>query len=544
MPGPWERYAKPQVEGPWAKYAEPKAIAPEDAPADPTEGMGFYNKYRAGLGYSAVMGAKGLKQSATDAARYFMESNKLLFGDDAGSGLRASVERQTRDIDEERRLAGPLNDTLPGMLGNVVGTAAQFLLPASAARGTMLARAALPQTIRGATAQGAAYGALQPVGEGESRGMNAGIGAIAGGAGQAVPVLGAKLVRGVSAPIAPFTQRGSDRAVGTILRGSASDPASLATVAPSAIPGVQRSLAEETLDPGIAALQRAVQQRSGQGAAYDTVRRNNNAARVSLLDQFAGDDAAIAAAEAARDAKAMPLLGAAYLDKGVDAAPIRGLLDAGIEKNATRPTVQAALNDVKAAISNAGDDVASLYNVRKYIGDLLEGKAGSDKGYAQAATRELMQIKGQLDDQLRAASPSFGQYLDEFKAGSKPIDRMKLGSTLYDSGAGAVMDQKTGTYTLTPAAFGRQVKNLDVAAKKATGFKKARAANILEPQDMQSIAKIQDDLSRQYFADSAAKQGSDTFQKLMNEGNILGAMDEMGVSVPGSGILRMIGKRG
>lgn len=62
--------------------------------------------------------------------------------------------------------------------------------------------------------------------------------------------------------------------------------------------------------------------------------------------------------------------------------PVRGLLDAGIEKNATRPTVQAALNDVKTALSHAGDDVASLYNVRKYIGDLLEGKAGSDKGYA------------------------------------------------------------------------------------------------------------------------------------------------------------------
>lgn len=166
---------------------------------------------------------------------------------------------------------------------------------------------------------------------------------------------------------------------------------------------------------------------------------------------------------------------------------------------------------MKGAIANAGDDVVSLYNVRKYIGDLLEGKAGSDKGYAQAATRELMQIKGQLDEQLRAASPSFGQYLDEFKAGSKPIDRMKLGSTLYDSGSGAIMDPVTGTYTLTPAAFGRQVKNLDVAAQKATGFAKAKAANVLEPQDMQSIGAIQDDLSRQAFADTAARQGSDTF---------------------------------
>lgn len=152
-------------------------------------------------------------------------------------------------------------------------------------------------------------------------------------------MLGAKLLRGVASPLLPFTKGGKEKAVATILKGSASNPASLATVAPSAIPGVRRSLAEETLDPGIASLQRAVQARSGAGAGYETIRRNNNAARVGLLDQFAGDDAAIAGAEAARDARALPLLGAAYLDKGVDAAPVRGLLDAGIEKNATRPTV-------------------------------------------------------------------------------------------------------------------------------------------------------------------------------------------------------------
>lgn len=62
MAGPWEKYAQQTpADGPWAKYAQPKVEPePEKAP-DPTEGMGFYEKYRAGLGYSAVMGAKGLK---------------------------------------------------------------------------------------------------------------------------------------------------------------------------------------------------------------------------------------------------------------------------------------------------------------------------------------------------------------------------------------------------------------------------------------------------------------------------------------------------
>lgn len=81
-----------------------------------------------------------------------------------GGRLRASVERQAKDIDEERRLAGALTDTAPGMLGNVVGTASQFLLPGAAFRNTTIGRAFLPQTVRGAVAQGAAVGALQPVG--------------------------------------------------------------------------------------------------------------------------------------------------------------------------------------------------------------------------------------------------------------------------------------------------------------------------------------------------------------------------------------------
>lgn len=58
-----------------------------------------------------------------------------------------------------------------------------------------------------------------------------------------------------------------------------------------------------------------------------TQRQQNNAARIGLLDQFAGDEAQVAAAEAARDARALPLLNQALQQKGVDKDPIIGLLD-------------------------------------------------------------------------------------------------------------------------------------------------------------------------------------------------------------------------
>jgi len=82
------------------------------------------------------------------------------------------------------------------------------------------------------------------------------------------------------------------------------------------------------------------------------------------------------------------------------------------------------MRDVAQSLDAGVDTVASRYGTRQYIGDLMSGKAGSDKSYARAASRQLMQAKEALDKQLRAASPEFGQYLDEYVARSRPINRM------------------------------------------------------------------------------------------------------------------------
>lgn len=274
---------------------------------------------------------------------------------------------------------------------------------------------------------------------------------------------------------------------------------------------MRRTLFDESQDAGVARLETRAR---GNGLGWPELDSQNNAARASAIGAFAGDEASIAAAEAARTERTGGLLSAALEPVGnqsekvlrralgmrvpddVDVTPVRSLLDSGISSNAPRQPVQQALQDVRKSLDNSSNDVASLYKVRKNIGDLLEGKAGSDKSYAQAATRELMQIKNQLDEQLRGASPAFGNYLDEYIAGSKPINRMELGQSLLDSGTGKIRDPSTGAYRLMPGAFGGQVKNLDALAAKATGFKKATAANILEPADFATIGAVEDDLSR------------------------------------------------
>ncbi|WP_157062614.1 hypothetical protein [Pseudoxanthomonas dokdonensis] len=131
---------------------------------------------------------RGIKQAGTDAARYAVESNPVIFGENGGSAgeyLRNSLADQQATIDEDRRLSQPLMGTGAGVAGNVGGYLSTMLLPAAGLRSLPAARAAfLPTTLLGNAAQGAVMGGLQPVATGENRLTNVGLGAGAGAAGE------------------------------------------------------------------------------------------------------------------------------------------------------------------------------------------------------------------------------------------------------------------------------------------------------------------------------------------------------------------------
>lgn len=116
----------------------------------------------------------------------------------------------------------------------------------------------------------------------------------------------------------------------------------------------------------------------------------------------------------------------------------------------------------------------------------------------------------------------FRGYLEAYKQGSRDVDRRKLGQYLLDKGAGgAVLDAATGQPTLTPAAFSRLANNMDAAAANATGFRKARAENIFEPEDFGAVNAIKDDLERRAFANTAGSGGgSPTFERFAGEGRL------------------------
>jgi hypothetical protein len=529
-------------------YGDANGVDPTDPDARVNAG--------AAMGKAFVDLGHGIRNAATDAARYAVDSNNKIFGEHAADGLKARVAQQQAEKDATDKRDAPLMATKAGKAGYVAGVAAETLLPGAGLRGTSLGRALMPTTARGLMAQGAAYGAVQPVGTQDSRALNTGLGGLAGLVGAGIPMGGGALGRLVAKPFRAFTKSGEDEAVASILRGSATDPSALMAPQPSSIQGVKRTLAEESRDPGTAMLERAIRAKSN--GEFDVMRRNNNAARNKALESFAGDDAAMRAAEHTRTAVTNGLRDAAFREGDETAyaarragfspaqnvAGLKNRIESLSQSFGGRSAIQKALGDVMNELDGAEPSARGLYNVRKSINDLIEGKAGNEKSYAKAATKQLMQARNMVDEEIKSLAPSFGDYLESYQTLSKPINRMQLGRTLLDRGTGATEDAHTGAYTIMPGAFNRQAKNLDAAAAKATGFKKAKAADILQPQDFSAISGIKDDLSRQVFADSAERNGSDTFQKFMKQGQALEAMKAIGVNVPGGSILKLLGKKG
>lgn len=504
-----------------------------------TDDMSGMERFRAGLGKSMVDTGKGAQQFLADMPSLpFSAVSQGVLGVLKGEGFTQGMvnglaamgrERQAlRDETAERReLDRDLTSTGAGMSGNVIGTVAQMLGPGIAARGTLAAPALLPATIRGNALQGAAIGALQPNTGDQDRGVNMLLGGVGGAAGAGLVKLAGATASGLKSILGRTGLSGTDRRAAEILAGEATNPQAL-TYQQSAVPGVRLTLGEATQDPGLMALENAM--RAQRRGAFEGIDQSNNAARVAQLDRIAGTDAEMAAAVAARDAASSGLRDAAFREGEATAQaawersalmpgssrdalrPLREMVSSISAQNASRPSVQSAVRDVERALENAGDSVASLYNVRHYVGDLLDGKAGGDKGYAKAASRELMQIRDALDEQLAQRAPSFPEYLQVYRKASQPINRMEVGREVLQKATGDVPN-RLGDPVLTPRGVFRATSDLDEIAAKATDFKKAKASEILTPDDIATLHAIQQDMIRQSSRQGSGVAGSQTFER-------------------------------
>ena len=427
-----------------------------------------------------------------------------------------------------------LADTTRGLTGAVIPVGAGRQLAQSGNQvvnriGQLLQQQPVAQ-IAGGGLSGAAQGATREAGGGTGAQLTAGF-------------LGALAPFGPGALVRPNSTM-VERSAMNQIRSEAADPSAIAFAERSRVPGVQRTLSEATLDPGLARLERQVRGRTSEFTPLDSA---NNAARVAQLQRIAGTDADMAAAVQARSDATKQARDAAMAFGEVPVPDTVKAINEAIKGQQGRPAIESGLNTIRGLLPEGGIDpqtnlpitpaqeISILDNVRKTIGDMLEGRYGGDNAAALQGSRELIEVRNLMNQEIGDQVPEFARYLDAYRKGSAPINRMEMGRELIDRGAGgATADPVTGVRPLTPAAFSRQANDLDSLAARATGFDKARAGNILTPDDISAIRSIQDDLERQNFRATAGSGGNSMTAERQALGERLGRSALEAIPVVGS----------
>lgn len=498
---------------------------PDAAPESRTMGD-RYNSYLAGVGKSMRDTGVGLKQLLSEGLESRADSVWNLMGRpgaEKGDPIGKLRAYNRRGREEEARLRA----TMPSMsedpsftFGNVVGTLGQLFTPGAALRGTAAGRAALPTTITGNTLQGMALGTVQPVAEQGERGINQAVGGLAGFAGTAIPKAGAGGYSALARLLGGQTVSSAERRAATAIRDIATSQSRLATPAPSAVPGVTRTLAQESTDPGVIALERVQRGRNPQ--AFSGLDTDNNAARMAVLQRIAGTEGDMAAAESARGAAGSSARNEAMQAGPVDVSQTLRVLDDAIAGQQGRPDIQNALLSVRSLLARdvegapgltttiPEDRIGVLDNVRMTMGDMLAGKWSQDTNKALAGSRELIGVRESLNNEIGAQVPAFSDYLNAYRQMSGPINRMQVGRELIDRSTAANPADVVGTPLLQAARYGNAFGDLDAIAASATGFKKARADQILGADDFAALKAVDDDMTRVAIANRSPQVGSQT----------------------------------
>jgi len=458
--------------------------------ADPTNGMSTLDRTRAGAGKAMS---------------------------DLGTGVRSMLPAaiggtKPGEVDQMRREDAPLMATTAGRLGNAGGAIATAL-PASLIPGA--------NTVAGAGAIGAVYGALQPAESLAERGGNAlESGLTAGGvtgAVRAAPSIYKALVD-------PFRQAGQERIALDTIGRFAKDPNVLTKPMDTAelVPGSPRTLAEVTGDAGIAQLQRAAQSASPESAnVFAETAAKRLQARKDALATVAGDSHEKEFFEAAREATAQRLYGEAFKGK-VDPALAKAAAPE-ISSLLKRPSIQAAQADALRIAKEEGvnltpaklksGSIESLHYMKKSLdGMISKAKASGDSAEASRlldTQKKLLGVMDNLSEDYKAARVTYA-------ADSKPISRMEIGRYMYDKLIPALTDLGAGRQT--GATFAKALKDGDLMAQRATGFKGAKLADILTTDELNTLIRVGQDVgSETGAAERAAVKGSPTAQYLAGQ---------------------------
>lgn len=479
MPNPWEKYGAEESEGPWSKYG--KAELPSS--------VGTAERFIKGASAQGYKGMMGIKRAFTDLSP---EEVQALAG-------QAEWVKQ----------AG-----MPAQVGQIASEAA-MLSPSLAMPGAGV----LPALQRAYTS-GSLSALFEPGGTYE-REKSGALGAVGSLVGETIPYAAGTITRAIE----PLTEGGKQniiaRSLQRVVGENAPSVASQLETTRSGVPGVQYTASEAAPQSGgLAAMQRWAEQANPE--SYFQRRAENVGARRMALQDIAGSEAQKAAALGMRESVTKPM----YEEAMQMSVPV----DDSLRELFKRPSMRNALSQAQTIAAEQGTPIPADLIKAIESGEVpaeISGqglhwlKIGLDSLRDEAKTSlskaQQNALKGTVNafEEWRGQNiPKYAEAQAEFKRLSQPISRMDVGQSLYEKLAPSLSD--FGPVTRERAeSFAGALRDADVTAQRATGFKGARFSDIMKQSDQDTYSAIASDLSRQAESAGAGRGiGSNTFQNL------------------------------
>ena len=463
----------------------------------------------------------------------------------ANKGLEAIGEDIRFDTSNQQRISEGFDRFLPqrrGRAEKIAGAGADALIAAVGGIGLAQqgARLAQPGTAKnvfqllaeapgiqgisavsaGGASEAAGQAGIGPTGQ-------LGVGLLAGVANPLLPVLVGRTALNVAKSAGglanSFREAGQRNAAANFLREQATDPAiavrNLGKETLTAQPTGPTSRDIGLLNLGARASARDTTGRFGQQLSAANVERQR------ILDVIGGEDIAIA--KAARDASTGKTRQAAFdaadelafIGAEFDTAPVLKTIDnLLLSPKGSRKLVQTAFNSFRRQIAKA-DSPQALYEVRKDLNLAIAGKLEGKRDLKFVA-KELLTLKGSIDDSIEAVAPGFKKYLSDYAELSANITARESVQDLQRKAVFAASDISSGREILSQAKFRSGLNRI-----KDTLPEEMRDALQLIANDLDIGAATTSAIIR--------KSGSDTFANISSAhilGRLLGSRSNSAVA--------------
>jgi len=298
----------------------------------------------------------------------------------------------------------------------------------------------------------------------------------------------------------------------------------------SKIPGVQLTASQATGNPGLALIER--NRRAANPTPFQALDAQNAAARNAYAEQIIGTPEKLDSAIAARAAVEQQLRPQIFGNQApVDTAPIRDHLQNLIDANRGRSTVQEPLKRVMDQLDDVSEEDGTalpenLWNVRKYLGDIVSPAARGTATSGHAAASQLLDLKPTITDAIEGGAPGFKGYLSRYEEASRPIDAM-----------GYLQARK-----LTNAQGEVQLGKLDSflgTIKRDQNKPGYREADSVTKEQLDALTTLRDDMRLASRIDLGKARGSDTNVNLATSSKVANMAQGLGprlASMAGTGV--------